>query len=241
MKSNNTRTIIGIILVALGFMMVADNFFFFHFPIFDLIFSFPTILLAISLIILFNNKNSVPGYILLALALLFYSKELFHFSIGQIIHDYWPVILILIGIAILIRRNNGVNVSADKYAQPNGEDTDINTVEEDILDEVVIFGGIDKKVNSKNFKGGRITTLFGGSDIYLFNSKLAEGRNTLDLFIMFGGVDLFVPKDWKIIVNVVSIFGGFDDERKKEFIPEADDSKVLVIKGFVLFGGGDIK
>ena len=45
----------------------------------------------------------------------------------------------------------------------------------------------------------------------------------------------------KIIVNVTSIFGGFDDKRILNLNQIQESNKVLIIRGFVLFGGGDLK
>ena len=54
-----------------------------------------------------------------------------------------------------------------------------------------------------------------------------EGRNIL-------------YQDWNIKINIISIFGGFADKR---LISEndIDPSKKLIIKGIVIFGGGEIK
>ena len=73
------------------------------------------------------------------------------------------------------------------------------------------------------------------------NCELAPGKNELDLFIMFGGYEIRVPQDWNIIVDVVPLFGGFSDKRIKDPNRVYEDDKVLVIKGLVLFGGGEIK
>jgi hypothetical protein len=39
----------------------------------------------------------------------------------------------------------------------------------------------------------------------------------------------------------MTIFGGFGDKRRKDPNMVYDDKKLLVVKGFVLFGGGEIK
>jgi hypothetical protein len=41
--------------------------------------------------------------------------------------------------------------------------------------------------------------------------------------------------------EITSIFGGFSDDRKPSPDTPIDDKKELIIKGTVLFGGGDIK
>ena len=94
---------------------------------------------------------------------------------------------------------------------------------------------------SDNFKGGRLTSIFGGSEINLTNCKLAEGKNVIDVFMVFGGNVLIVPPDWSIKIEVVSIFGGFSDKRHNFTDESKKENKELYIKGMAIFGGGEIK
>ena len=75
----------------------------------------------------------------------------------------------------------------------------------------------------------------------LNNADLDWGTNVLDVFVMFGGCDIRVPSDMNVKVKVTAIFGGFSDERKVINENEANNGKELVIKGLVLFGGGEVK
>jgi hypothetical protein len=96
-------------------------------------------------------------------------------------------------------------------------------------------------VTSQNFKGGRVTAIFGGSKIDLRSANLAKGRNVLDIFAIFGGTKLLVPTGWDIKIEVSSVFGGFSDKRRPRPDDVRDPSKELVIKGVTIFGGGDIE
>ena len=75
----------------------------------------------------------------------------------------------------------------------------------------------------------------------LVNARLASGTNVLDVFVLFGGTDIIVPPDMKVKVKVTAIFGGFSDERKIISDDIEDYDGELVIKGLVLFGGGEVK
>jgi predicted membrane protein len=96
-------------------------------------------------------------------------------------------------------------------------------------------------MNTQNFRGGKLTAVFGGSEIDLFDCRLAEGTNYLDVFAMFGGTDITMPSDWNVKVEVLPIFGGFTDKRRKEPNHVPDPERKLIIKGLVLFGGGNLK
>ncbi|UII28457.1 cell wall-active antibiotics response protein [Fulvivirga maritima] len=83
--------------------------------------------------------------------------------------------------------------------------------------------------------------MFGGSTIDLRNANLHPGVNVLDLFAMFGGTSIIVPPDWTVHVEVSAVLGGFSDKRVSALKVVPDPEKTLIIKGFVMFGGGDVK
>ena len=109
----------------------------------------------------------------------------------------------------------------------------------DILDETAIFGGRNLSLVSDQFKGGKITCIFGGSKINLLYCKPVEGC-VIDIATIFGGTKIIVPENWNVKTEVVSIFGGFEDKRSNSVISRVDQSKVVTIKGAAIFGGGEI-
>ena len=54
---------------------------------------------------------------------------------------------------------------------------------------------------------------------------------------MFGGVDIRVPDDWAVNVQVSATFGGTETKRPEP----ADPKATLTITGSCLFGGVSIK
>ena len=127
------------------------------------------------------------------------------------------------------RRNNPriINAPANNYT------------EEGYINETNIFSGSKHRVVNQVFKGGRVSNIFGGTEIDLTQATLAEGRNELIIECIFGGVTLIVPSDWKVVLNMSSIMGGFSDKRM--YIKESSDSRILIVKGTAIFGGGEIK
>ena len=113
--------------------------------------------------------------------------------------------------------------------------------EVDFIDEFNIFSGSEKKISIKNFRGGTITSIFGGSDIDMTDAELSGETNVIEIFYMFGGSTIIVPNDWVVLNKVTSIFGGFSDKRKVTTSNTRDTKKTLIIKGMIMFGGGEIK
>lgn len=237
-SSTTARLITGIILIVLGGLFLLDNYGIIYFSLPRFLFHWEYILIAIGIYILATSSNKSAGIILISIGLIFRFPQ------------FWPLLLVALGVYIILKRNIDKNLAniSPKSNDPNQSNSFNSTKDSatdqafnDSIDDVSIFGGGTKSFSSKNFKGGKMTAIFGGSDIHLENCTLAHGRNELDLFVMFGGYDIYVPQDWNIIINVTPIFGGFSDKRMKDPNRVYEDDKVLVIKGMVLFGGGEVK
>ena len=271
---NNGGIWIGALLVIFGLLLLADNFDILYYIAPDNLFhnvrffSWPFIMFIIGAIILSNNSSSIPGWIFIIIGGTNFASRMFRFSVGDFISDFWPLILIGIGLLLILRKREHKTLYFDhenfekdvenkfrkkyqekfhenyqgNFGQNSKDDQAQSTFTNgDELDIVAVFNSIKRRVISNNFLGGRISVLFGGVDLFLTDSKLAPGEQTLDISCIFGGVDIYVPKDWRVIVKTVTIFGGFDDSRFQGGPTNIIDDRVLVIKGFVLFGGGDIK
>ena len=121
------------------------------------------------------------------------------------------------------------------------EQDELGQINKDVIDDVAIFGGGTKIVNSDNVRGGNITAVFGGSEIILKGCKLSEGTSSIDILAVFGGTTMVTLNDWNVVMNVTSIFGGFSNKSVKDPSAFVDQGKTLIIKGLVVFGGGELK
>ena len=112
----------------------------------------------------------------------------------------------------------------------------------DYFDDFVVFGGREVFINSLNFYGGKITTIFGGAEYDLRNARLSSNGAVIDSVSVFGGCGFKVPPDWTVKNEVTAVFGGFSDKRgASPHQVNSDPSKTLIIKGFTAFGGVEIK
>jgi predicted membrane protein len=225
----SNRPIIGVILVMVGFFLVMRNTGIFPSFIEHIIFSWPMFLVAIGLVITLGSSGSrTSGVIVMAVGAFFLIPHIFRDTFN--VDMFWPSIFIIIGIIFIFTKRHGWNsvastaITGDEY-----------------IDIVNVFSGGERQIVSENFRGGKISAVFGGTEIDLTKAKLATGRNELEIACVFGGATLIVPDDWNIIIEVTPVLGGFSDSRK--LIPGriVDSTKQLVIKGAVVFGGGEIK
>ncbi|MFC3417209.1 LiaF transmembrane domain-containing protein [Algoriphagus hitonicola] len=102
-----------------------------------------------------------------------------------------------------------------------------------------ILSGVNKRILSKNFQGGKLTAAFGGIDLDLSQADL-QGVQTMQVDVIFGGMKLIVPPHWDVRTEVTNIAAGVEDKRIYRQ-SEVDTDKVLVLRGTILFGGLEIK
>jgi predicted membrane protein len=227
----NNRAIIGVILVIAGVFLVLRNTGFFPEFIDHVVFSWPMLLVTIGLVMTLGASEKTSGIIVMAVGGFFLIPMIFR----ETFHAYnlfWPSIFIIIGIIFIFSKRRAWN-----HANLNSKEI----IGDDFIDYVNVFSGGERQIVSENFKGGRVTAVFGGMELDLTKAKLAPGRNDLEVACVFGGATLIVPDDWNITIEVTPILGGFSDSRK--LIPgrTIDPTKQLVIRGAVVFGGGEIK
>jgi predicted membrane protein len=78
----------------------------------------------------------------------------------------------------------------------------------------------------------------GGCEIDFREASIDQGEAMLDVSVVFGGVEIRVPEDWKIVVRLGAFLGGVEDRTRK---PIGEGGKTLVLTGNVVFGGVEIR
>lgn len=170
-----------------------------------------------------------------------------------------PIVLIAIGLFIMLKRRN--NPACDirnrawhhrnpDWRYPGGgfqgtQDTqqEQGTTEDasrgDYLDVNSLLGSNNRRVISKQFKGGRVSCIFGGAEIDLTQCDI-EKTVVIDIVAAFGGVDLTLPANWNVR-NEISVFLGGVDDKRRSYAQPGDTTKTVILKGTVMFGGVEIK
>jgi len=148
--------------------------------------------------------------------------EYIHFAWNRM----WPLALVFLGIAIVWRALAGDSPG------PRAEDgsATVNTV--------AIMSGVNRRSTSPAFRGGEITALMGGAEIDLLQATPTPEGAVLELFAMWGGIEIQVPGDWTVENRVTPLLGGAEDSRK---VVGTDPTKRLILKGMAIMGGVEIK
>lgn len=129
-----------------------------------------------------------------------------------------PVAVAVLGLSILLASTAG------------GDDADRVRL-------FVFFWGGDRRSLSQQFRSASLTAVFGGIDLDL-RAAAVQGRARVDIFTMFGGVEIKVPPTWRVQMVTLPVFGGTDD---KTVAPLAPDAPVLDVHAVTIFGGATLK
>lgn len=176
-----------------------------------------------------NPISKTSGIILLLIGSLFQLRELNIITVSMA-KFFWPIVIIAIGVSILLPKNK-----TNKNSKFNKKEFN-----EDIIDNFTIFSSIDAVNSSKNFKGGSLVAIFGGINLDLRNAIISHEGARIDVTAAFGGVDIKVPADWKVVVTGVPLFGVWSNKTNNKDYPAASSSPVLTIHCFAAFGGMDV-
>lgn len=224
----------GIILILIGAGFLLEQFEIITFgEIFKLY--WPSILILLGLIGLFDRRSSKLGNLILIVigALLQIDKlNLMEVSAFKLL---WPIILILIGLKVIFGRGSIVIDTDNSVKKTKFKG---NFTLEDSFDETAVLSGIETNIQSQDFKGGKATAILGGIEIDLRGAKLHNNEAIIDVTAILGGVDIYVPQDWRVEVVGTPILGGWSNKTK--FNNELN-APVLKIQCFVMLGGMDVK
>jgi predicted membrane protein len=222
----DSRVFLGILFVSIGALLILQNLDLLSWDLSHILISWPMLLIVIGVFNL-QRKAGSAGLIMIGIGTFFLLPRIFDVP-DHFFHNFWPLILVIVGIIFIFQWRKTPNFSFSGMVDKN-----------DVLDETALFGGRNMSLVSEQFKGGKITSIFGGSKINLLYCKPVDGC-VIDVATIFGGTKIIVPENWNVKTEVVSIFGGFEDKRGNSVISRVDQSKIVVIKGVAIFGGGEI-
>ena len=218
-------------------------------------FTWPVLLIAIGVFGAIKNNFHPGGWMApLIVGGIFLAD---HLIPGRSIqHFAWPLLLMVVGFWIIIkpktyprqfapwmvrRREWRERNEAMKNSNPYSNDAfaRVSNDSNEFVDTTSVFGGVKKIILSKNFKGGDITNVMGGTEINLIQADI-QGKVVIDTTNFFGGTKLIVPATWDVQSDVVTIFGGVDDKRQITSEP-LQPNKIVQLTGVCIFGGIEIK
>jgi predicted membrane protein len=101
---------------------------------------------------------------------------------------------------------------------------------------VAIIGGVTRGSTSRAFRKANLVAVMGGLEIDLRHAEI-NGEASIDVFSLWGGIEIRVPEDWTVDSQVIPILGGVEDKTR----PTRVANHRLIVRGSVVMAGVEIK
>ena len=219
MKHNTVfRIFFGLSIVVIGAIVLLQNLKIIDFQHWSELWgSLWALLLVVAGATVMAGRQKVWGALLMAAGL---ATALWTFHVVDVdLWDvFWPILLVVGGILVLFPSLKRGRPRRSGPAEP------VTTV----------FSGHEQKI-SGDYEGSSITAVFGGAELDLRQAQIKDGA-VIEVFALFGGVNIIVPSDVVVENQITSILGGVDDKTS----PVAAE-KTLYLRGQCMLGGVGVK
>lgn len=236
MENNRTslfssQFIMGLMIIGVGIIFMLDNFEILYAG--DIMRYWPVILVVFGITKISQAKNGsgqIFGWILTVIGSMMLLDRLDFIDFR--IHDWWPVILIIIGVNFL--RGSWKR----KKSVVEHPFTDSAVDSDSYIKNTAFMSGVKRVITSKEFRGGEISSVMGGCEIDLREAEMFGNSAAIDVNILMGGVEIRVPLGWAVVVEATPIMGGVED---RTYTAKDGTPKRLILTGSIIMGGIEIK
>jgi hypothetical protein len=177
----------------------------------------------------------------------------------------WPLLLVLFGARIMLgNKRSGSNATPDPPggaapggagltgAGPTGSPSSgptpsgpggfapamRNSPEPGHASLFSLLSGSKRRWGQSVFRSAEATVCMGGCVLDLRDALMAEGAPAVvDVFVLMGGINIFVPVNWTVSQEVVVLLGGVQDKTRS--IP-SNPAQHLLVRGTAVMGGVEI-
>lgn len=218
------QTLFGGLLLTIGLLLFLQNFGWLDGQVWQF---WPLLLMAVGLLKLLapgGTFDRLFGLGLLAFGSLRIASRYFALAVSPV--DIVAGLLVVFGVVLLWR-------GLFSGATSDGPPVEVS----DTISALAFMGGYATRCNAPVFRGGDVTAFMGGIELDLRGSQM-QSQAVVDIFVMWGGVDIRVPADWVVELRGMPILGGFED--KTQPTPPTSPKR-LIVRGAVIMGGIDIK
>ena len=231
MENNTNRAssqvVLGLLVVGMGVLFLLDNLDILNFR--HAIGFWPLAFIVAGCVALFGNGSRSSNYmggVLVAIGALMTAGGMgfFYISWGTL----WPLVMIALGGLVLFRSLGPGRVARPGLADGAGTDN--------VVDVVAVLGGFERRVTTSDFRGGEITAILGGCELDLREASIVK-EAVINVFAIWGGINIKVPPDWTVVLNGTPLMGGFSEKT----VTPPDASKRLVITGYAIMGGVEVR
>ena len=220
----------GIVIIALGVIIATNEL---KITNIDLLFDgwWSLFIIIPCFIGLFSQEDKTGNIFGIVIGVLLFlgCQNILNFAIiGKLV---FPILLVVIGLSVMFKKtvNNKINDEIKKVSQTNANSKKTN--------HSAVFSEQDIQIDEEKFEGTNIVAIFGGAECNLQKINM-EKDVVINITAIFGGVDIYLPEDYNIKIKQTAIFGGIENSKAQEYIPERN---TIYVNAICVFGGVEIK
>jgi hypothetical protein len=150
---------------------------------------------------------------------------------GLVRVDFWDVFfpgaLLVLGASLVWRALAGPRTRAPRAEAPGDA----------YVRSFALMAGNELRSSARAFRGADLGAFMGGVVLDLRQAEMAGDEAEVDVFAMWGGIELKVPKEWGVESRVVPLMAGYEDKTRAASTAPA---KRLVVRGFVIMGAVEV-
>lgn len=245
-KTHSGRITLGVIFIAVGGVFLLDNL--------DIdilgewrraIVSWQMLCIIFGLAQLGSSKF-MEGFLLLGVGIFFDLPRVPIIDIPEnFISVWWPLLVIYSGIVMVTFHTSRIKIiskeTASEFVSDDKNFCDVHEAQTGgtgTINYSEFLSGQKLHFNESIFRGGSVRVVFGGIELDLRDTFLQDGDSHLYCNLLMGGIVLYVPDTWNVVVDSHAFLGGFDDKRNP-VSTTTDKRLVLHLNAFM--GGGELK
>jgi predicted membrane protein len=257
----STRLIVGLLIILLGGALLADNLGWFDARhVLRSLWPLALVAVGIAMVRHPQHKRSRSwGWVLITVGIWIFLDKIgwIHVSLGQLI---LPGILLFVGGVLVFRSVSGPpsggaspSSTPSSTSSSNGNTTSstagpsttsssfggaTSTDQAEFVRSFAMLSGHELRPVSRPFRGADLNAIMGGIKLDLTSARMEGDTAVIEVFALWGGVEIYVPPDWTVTSEVTTLLAGFIDKRRPTSVVP---TKHLVIKGMVVMAGVEIK
>ncbi|MGE5488722.1 MAG: LiaF transmembrane domain-containing protein [bacterium] len=179
----------------------------------------PIPLILLGILSLTRTGPRIPGVVLAGAGLLG-AGEWFGASL-------WPLAIIAAGVALMWAALGGLRAGSGRDPVR--------------LSASAVLMPVERRLSTPEFEGGEALAMWGALDVNLRQADIRGGEAVIRAHALFADITFHVPEDWIVHVEGIPLLGRYSDSTRHPPSGRAEPPKRLVVTGFALFGGVDVR
>lgn len=133
---------------------------------------------------------------------------------------FWPALLTIIGLILVWQA-----LTNEPGDRPRS------------MSAFALMSGNVQRSSAEPVDAIQATAVMGGCALDLRKIRTGERETVIDVFALWGGIEITIPEGWALELRVTPILAGVEDSTA----PPAPDAPVVLIRGTIVMGGAEVK